>query len=185
MKAAGTVDQIIVQAIELVTGDNEEFFARAGAIEQTQHRILRIFIVPGLEGLIKLVKQDHNFLIDGFNEIGDTADIAVSQNDRIALFDGLDCNHLSGQRFTDAFIAAEDDTQVAVERFERIQHFGNLATLDTIHLFVDDHIRAAGQIETGHLRTVDIIGTRRDLVIRLHIVAIQEQITCAFNNFHF
>nr|DAZ71222.1 MAG TPA: hypothetical protein [Caudoviricetes sp.] len=184
VEAAGTVDQIIIQAIELVTGDNEQLFACAGTIEQTQHRILRIVIAGSFEGLVKLIKQNHNLLVDCLNKIGNARNVLRDKDYRIALFDRFLRNHLSGQRFTDAFVAAEDNTQVTVEHLKRIQYLGNLAALNAINLFTDRHARTTSQIKTGHLSKADIIRARWNLIISLHIIAIQMQAARTFNDFH-
>ena len=63
------VDQVVIQPVQIVTGNDKEFFAIGGAIKQAKQSGLRVgFVFAGTdiaEGLIELVEQKNDLLVNG------------------------------------------------------------------------------------------------------------------------
>ena len=161
VKAAGAVDKEIIEALEIIAGDNEEALAIRGAIKQGEHGGLRVgfIIIGGMgEGFIKLIKQDHDFLVNGFEVGGDAGDGFIDNEDGQTGGDGTGGEHAGEHRLTDTFCTAEDDAEGAREHFVRRHDLFDLGFMRAIDGFVDLQIRAGLQIEAAELGEADAVG---------------------------
>lgn len=161
MEAAGAVDEEIIEVFEIIAGDDEEAFAVGGAIEQREHGGLRIgFIIIGRvsEGFIEFIKEDHDFLVDGFEVGGDAGDGFIDNEDGQASRDGAGGEHTGEHGLADTFCAAEDDAKRTRESVVRCHDFFDLRFMRAIDSFVDLHIGAGFQIEAAELGEADAVG---------------------------
>lgn len=161
VEAAGTVDKEIIETFEIIAGDNEEALAVGGAIEQGEHGGLRIgFIIIGgvSEGFIEFIKEDHDFLVDGFEVGGDAGDGFIDNEDGQAGRDGAGGEQAGKHGLADTFCAAEDDAKRTRESVVGRYNFFDLGFMRAIDSFVDLHIGAGFQIEAAELGEADAVG---------------------------
>lgn len=161
VEAAGAVDEEIIETFEIIAGDNEEAFAVGGAIEQGEHGGLRIgFIIIGgvSEGFIEFIKEDHDFLVDGFEVGGDAGDGFIDNEDGQAGRDGAGGKQAGEHGLADTFCAAEDDAKRTRESVVGRYNFFDLGFMRAIDRFVDLHIGAGFQIEAAELGEADAVG---------------------------
>ena len=160
VEAAGAVDEEIIETFEIIAGDNEEALAVGGAIEQREHGGLRIgFIIIGGVGecFIEFIKEDHDFLVDGFEIGGDAGDGFIDNKDGQASRDGAGGEQAGEHGLSDTFCAAEDNAKRTRESVVGRYDFFNLGFMRAIDRFVDLHIGAGFQIEAAELGETDTI----------------------------
>lgn len=160
VESAGAVDEEIIETLEIIAGDNKEAFAVGGAIEQGEHGGLRIgFIIIGGVGecFIEFIKEDHDFLVDGFEIGGDAGDGFIDNKDGQASRDGAGGEQAGEHGLADTFCAAEDNAKRTRESVVGRYDFFNLGFMRAIDRFVDLHIGAGFQIEAAELGETDTI----------------------------
>ena len=161
MEAAGAVDEEIIEVFEIIAGDDEEAFAVGGAIEQREHGGLRIgfIIIGGMgEGFIEFIKEDHDFLVNGFEVGGDAGDGFIDNEDGQAGRDGAGGEQAGEHGLADTFCAAEDNAKRTRESVVRCHDFCDLGFMRAIDSFIDLHIGAGFQIEAAELGEADAVG---------------------------
>lgn len=161
MEAAGAVDKEIIEALEIIAGDNEEALAVGSTIKQGEHGGLRVgfIIIGGMgEGFIELIKKDHDFLVDGFEVGGDAGDGFIDNEDGQAGGDSAGGEHAGEHRLTDTFCTAEDDAEGAREHFVGRHDLFDLGFMWAIDSFVDLQIGTGFQIEAAELGEADTVG---------------------------
>nr|DAG67666.1 MAG TPA: hypothetical protein [Caudoviricetes sp.] len=161
MEAAGAVDKEIIEALEIIAGDNEEALAVGSTIKQGEHGGLRVgfIIIGGMgEGFIEFIKEDHDFLVDGFEVGGDAGDGFIDNEDGQAGGDSAGGEHAGEHRLTDTFCTAEDDAEGAREHFVGRHDLFDLGFMWAIDSFVDLQIGTGFQIEAAELGEADTVG---------------------------
>ena len=105
--------------MQAVAGDDKELFALGSAIEQAEEPGLRVrLIIAGADitkGLIKCIKQENSFLVDGLDVVGDTGNELVNNNDRVSGSNRLHTQTAGKKGFPNALVAAQDDAHVPLE----------------------------------------------------------------------
>lgn len=161
VETAGAVDKEIIEALEIIAGDDKEALAVGGTVEQGEHGGLRVgFIIIGgmSEGFIELIKEDHDFLVNGFEVGGDAGDGFIDNEDGQAGGDGAGGEHAGKHGLADTFCAAEDDAERAREHFVGRHDLFDLGFMRAIDGFVDLQIGTRFQIEAAELGEADTVG---------------------------
>ena len=109
MEPPWPVDQVIIQPVQAVAGNDKEFFAIRSAIKQAEQPGLRVGLIltsaDVAEGLVKFIKQENSLLVDGLNVCGNAGNELVDNNDRIPI-GNRPCAQAAGkQRFSNSLIA--------------------------------------------------------------------------------
>ena len=187
VEAAGAVDKKIIETLEIIAGDNEEALAVGGTVKQGEHGGLRVgfIIIGGMgEGFIKFIKEDHDFLVNGFEVGGDAGDGFIDNEDGQAGGDGAGGEHAGEHRLTDAFCTAEDDAERAREHFVGRHDLFNLGFMRAIDGFVDLQIGTGFQIEAAELGEADAIGGGRQRIEGAKGIIIDLVLDAGVDDFH-
>ena len=185
MKAARSVHNITVEAVQFVAGHNEQLLPACGSIKQTKQRCLIIVIIIGTEGLIKFIEQNHTFLVDGFQESRQTWVAGIHQNHWITLPNGGFTNHFCEQRFADAFITAEDHTHASGKTLEGRQDLFQFFRMNAIGFFCHADITPVDEEAAFLLVISDIESRDWQLIIASDAIIKNGELASSLNCFHF
>lgn len=189
MEAAGPVDQVLAEGMNVIAGDHEELFAAGKSVEKRQHGGLGICVavsrLDAAEGFIELVEQNHDLLLDTLQVGADPIDILVYHDYRETILNGTLGKHPCKEGFADALIAAQDHAETAVKSPEGPENLVGFGVVDSINLLLvgfDVHVFL--HKEPTCFAEADDVGLRRKLVINLQRIV--ENLICiaCSDNFH-
>ena len=137
MKASWTIDDEIVELSDIITCNDKKLLSLRHSVKQPQQSCLWFHLtIRRLDigkRLVKLVKKNHNTLVNRFYIGGNPWNILVHQNDWNPFFHCLYRQNFCKHRFSYAFVTTQNHSKISVKLFISPQNFLHFLCMLTIY----------------------------------------------------